>query len=78
MPLDESGSDQFAPVASALTHVIGATIQVSASSPLPTFNSVNVPIDAIVSPKLKRKFWLTKFIDFGILLSSGYPVSLVR
>ncbi len=82
VPMVGSGSDQvvdpvsaFAPVASTLHHVTGETnfIQVSPSSQqvLPTFHSADVPIDDNVSPKIKTKIWAHKFIDFGILLSSG-------
>ena len=79
MPIVESGSALSqatvpAPVASVL-HVTGEAnfIQVSPSSQpaLPTFHSVNVPIDANVSPKIKTKIWTHEFIDFGILLGSG-------
>ena len=38
---------------------------------LPHFHSVDVPIDANVSPKIKTKIWAHEFIDLGILLSSG-------
>ena len=80
MPIVESGSPLSqatvpAPVASVLNNVTGEAnfIQVSPSSQpaLPTFHSVNVPIDANVSPKIKTKIWAHEFIDFGILLGSG-------
>ena len=80
MPIVESGSALSqatvpAPVASVLHNITGEAnfIQVSPSSQpaLPTFHSVNVPIDANVSPKIKTKIWAHEFIDFGILLSSG-------
>ena len=73
MPVVESGSDPCAPVASALSNVIGGAIQVSPSSQpaLPTFHSVDVPIDANVSSKIKCKIWAHEFIDLGILLTSG-------
>ena len=73
MPVVESGSDPCAPVASALSNVIGSAIQVSPSSQpaLPTFHSVDVPIDANVSSKIKCKIWAHEFIDLGILLTSG-------
>ena len=80
MPIVESGSALLqatvpAPVASVLNNVTGEAnfIQVSPSSQpaLPTFHSVNVPIDANVSPKIKTKIWAHEFIDFGILLGSG-------
>ena len=38
---------------------------------LPTFHSVNVPIDANMSSKIKCKIWAHKFIDLGILMTSG-------
>ena len=63
------------PVASALTHLSGETnfIQVTPSPDpgLPKFNSINVPIDANVSTKIKAKIWAHEFIDFNVLLSSG-------
>ena len=63
------------PVASALTHLSGETnfIQVTPSPDpgLPKFNSINVPIDANVSTKIKAKIWAHEFIDFSVLLSSG-------
>ena len=80
MPIVESGSALSqatvpAPVASVLHNITGEAnfIQVSPSSQpaLPTFHSVNVPIDANVSPKIKTKIWAHEFIDFGILLGSG-------
>ena len=73
MPVVESGSDLCAPVASALSNVIGGAIQVPPSSQpaLPTFHSVDVPIDANVSSKIKCKIWAYEFIDLGILLTSG-------
>ena len=73
MPVVESGSDPCAPVASALSNVIGGAIQVSPSSQpaLPTFHSLDVPIDANVSSKIKCKIWAHEFIDLGILLTSG-------
>ena len=80
MPIVESGSPLSqatvpTPVASVLNNVTGEAnfIQVSPSSQpaLPTFHSVNVPIDANVSPKIKTKIWAHEFIDFGILLGSG-------
>ena len=80
MPIVESGSALSqvtvpAPVAFVLHNVTGKAnvIQVSTSSQpaLPTFHSVNVPIDANVSPKIKTKIWTHEFIDFGILLRSG-------
>ena len=48
-------------------------LQVSQSSQpaLPHFHSVDVPIDANVSPKVKAKTRAHEFIDLGILLSSG-------
>ena len=62
-------------VASALTHLSGETnfIQVTPSPDpgLPKFNSINVPIDANVSTKIKAKIWAHEFIDFSVLLSSG-------
>ena len=63
------------PVASTLTHLSGETnfIQVTPSPDpgLPKFNSINVPIDANVSTKIKAKIWAHEFIDFNVLLSSG-------
>jgi len=68
MPVVESGSDQSAPVASALSNVIGEAVQLSPSSQpaLPTFHSVDVPIDANVSSKIKCKIWAHEFVDLGI------------
>ena len=78
MPIVESGSALSqatvpAPVASVLHTGEANFIQVSPSSQpaLATFHSVNVPIDANVSPKIKTKIWVHEFIDFGILLGSG-------
>ena len=80
MPIVESGSALSqatvpAPVVSVLNNVTGEAnfIQVSPSSQpaLPTFHSVNIPIDANVSPKIKTKIWAHEFIDFGILLGFG-------
>ena len=63
------------PVASALTHLSGETnfIQVTPSPDpgLPKFNSINLPIDANVSTKIKAKIWAHEFIDFNVLLSSA-------
>ena len=63
------------PVASALTHLSGETnfIQVTPSPDpdLPNFNSINVPIDANVSTKIKAKICAHEFVDFSVLLSSG-------
>ena len=33
------------------------------------FNSVSIPIDAQVSPKIKAKIWGNEFIDFGLLIN---------
>ena len=81
MPVVESGSalshpaTASTPVATALSNVMGEgnVLQVSQSSQpvLPHFHSVDVPIDANVSPKIKAKIWAHEFIDLGILLSSG-------
>ena len=81
MPVVESGSalshpaTASTPVATALSNVIGEgnVLQVSQSSQpaLPHFHSVDVPIDANVSPKIKAKIWAHEFIDLGTLLSSG-------
>ena len=63
------------PVALVLQNVTGEAnfIQISPSSQpaLPIFHSVNVPIEANVSPKIKIKIWAHELIDFGILLGSG-------
>ena len=62
-------------MATALSNVMGEAnvLQVSRSSQpaLPHFHSVDVPIDANVSSKIKAKIWAHEFIDLGILLSSG-------
>ena len=81
MPVVASGSalshpaTASAPVATALSNVMSEAnvLQVSQSSQpaLPHFHSVDVPIDANVSPKIKTKIWAHEFIDLGILLSSG-------
>ena len=81
MPVVQSGSalshpaTASTPVATALSNVMGEgnVLQVSQSSQpaLPHFHSVDVPIDANVSPKIKAKIWSHEFIDLGILLSSG-------
>ena len=63
------------PVASALNNISGETSFIQVSPPvesgLPKFNSINVPIDANVSAKVKAKIWSHEFIDFGVLISSG-------
>lgn len=63
------------PVASALNNLSGETSFIQVSPPadpgLPKFNSINVPIDANVSAKIKAKIWAQEFIDFGVLMSSG-------
>ena len=81
IPVVESGSalshpaTASVPVATALSNVMGEAnvLQVSQSSQpaLSHFHSVDVPIDANVSPKIKTKIWAHEFIDLGILLSSG-------
>jgi hypothetical protein len=76
VPVVESRSNIVVPtpVASALDNVTGETnfIEVSPPQPaLPSFHSVDVPIDASVNPKIKAKIWAHEFIDFGILRNSG-------
>jgi hypothetical protein len=60
------------PVASALNNLSGETSFIQVSPPvepgLPKFNSINVPIDANVSAKVKAKIWSHEFIDFGVLI----------
>ena len=81
LPMVASGIASFAdatmqgPVASALNNLSGETSFIQVSPPvepgLPKFNSINVPIDANVSAKVKAKIWSHEFIDFGVLISSG-------
>ncbi|CAB4005600.1 Hypothetical predicted protein, partial [Paramuricea clavata] len=81
LPMVVSGIASFAdatmqgPVASALNNLSGETSFIQVSPPvepgLPKFNSINVPIDANVSAKVKAKIWSHKFVDFGVLISSG-------
>ena len=80
MPIVESGSALSqatvpAPVASVLHNVTGEAnfIKVSPSSQpaLPTFHSVNVPIDAI---KLKLKFGLTNLLILVFYLAPGQVI----
>ena len=59
------------PVASALGHLTGERVNLevvrppSFGSPV-QFNSINIPIDAQVSPKIKAKIWAN---EFGSLLN---------
>jgi hypothetical protein len=47
------------------------------------FNSITIPIDAQVSPKIKAKIWANEFIEFGSLLNpyvgeTRYQLSLAQ
>ena len=72
----EAGADVSVqgPVASALDSLTGESCQFDVASPasnILNFNSISIPIDAQVNPKLKAKIWANEFIEFGSLLNQG-------
>jgi hypothetical protein len=84
----ETGAQVQGPVASALEHLTGEHVNLqvvrppSSSSHVP-FNSITIPIDAQVSPKIKAKIWANEFIEFGSLLNpyvgeTRYQLSLAQ
>ncbi len=62
------------PVAPVLDSLTGERHDIHVASPvsnLLNFNSISIPIDAQVNPKLKPKIWANEFIEFGSLLKRG-------
>ncbi len=62
------------PVASVLDSLTSERHEMHVASPvsnLLNFNSISIPIEAQVNPKLKAKNWANEFIEFGSLLKRG-------
>ncbi len=65
------------PVAAAMENLTGEVVELGVIRPhlmassvgISNFNSVSIPIDAQVSPKIKAKIWSNEFIDFGLLIN---------
>ena len=84
----ETGTQVQGPVASALEHLTGEHVNLEVVRPPSSgshvqFNSITIPIDAQVSPKIKAKIWANEFIEFGSLLNpyvgeTRYQLSLAQ
>ena len=83
----ESDAQVQGPVASALEHLAGEhNLNLEVVRPRPVcmdFNSVAVPLDAQVSPKIKAKIWANEYIELGSLLNprvgdSRYQLSVTQ
>ena len=63
-------------VASALHAITGMPLNntvcsTTESRPSSAFNSMSIPIDSRVDPKLRAKIWSNEFFEFGLLLNSS-------
>jgi hypothetical protein len=86
--VSETGAQVQGPVASALEHLTGEHVNLEVVRPPSSgshvqFNSITIPIDAHVSPKIKAKIWANEFIEFGSLLNpyvgeTRYQLSLAQ
>ena len=84
----ETGAQVQGPVASALEHLTGEHVNLEVVRPPSSgshvqFNSIIIPIDAQVSPKIRAKIWANEFIEFGSLLNpyvgeTRYQLSLAQ
>jgi hypothetical protein len=72
--MSEADATVQGPVAPVLDSLTGERHDIHVASPvsnLLNFNSISIPIDAQVNPKLKPKIWANEFIEFGSLLKRG-------
>ena len=72
--MSEADATVQGPVAPVLDSLTGERHDIHVASPvsnLLNFNSISIPIDAQVNPKLKAKIWANEFIEFGSLLKRG-------
>ena len=69
----EADAQVQGPVASALEGLSGESVNLEVTRPQPLglshFNSITMPIDAQVSPKIKAKIWANEFVEFGLLIN---------
>ena len=69
----EADAQVQGPVASALEGLSGESVNLEVARPQPLglshFNSITMPIDAQVSPKIKAKIWAHEFVEFGLLIN---------
>ncbi|CAB4000587.1 Hypothetical predicted protein [Paramuricea clavata] len=79
----ESGAQVQGPVTSALEHLTGEHVNLEVVRPPSSgshvqFNSITIPIDAQVSPKIKTKIWANEFIEFIEFGETRYQLSLAQ